>query len=101
LVARNPVYDAAMDWTHLDLRELADELHATNAPADAERLVRAFEEVLRLVRVDLELLPSLLAAAVSLSACVEDSSPRTVLEQWFRRSVPDDVWHERYRPLFG
>jgi hypothetical protein len=24
-----------------------------------------------------------------------------VLEQWFRRSVPDEVWHERYRPLFG
>ena len=90
-----------MNWADVDLEGLADELHESNAPADAERLVRAFEEVLRLVCVDRELLPSLLAAAVSLSAYVEDSSPRTVLEQWFRRSVSDDVWHERYRPLFG
>jgi len=90
-----------MDWSDVDLEGLADELHESNSAADAERLVRAFEEVLRLLRVDRELLPSLLAATVSLSACVEESSPRTVLEQWFRRSVPDEIWHERYRPLFG
>jgi hypothetical protein len=90
-----------VDWADVDLTGLAGELHDANAPADAERMIRAFEEVLRLVRVDRELLPSLLAAAVSLSACVEGTSPRTVLEQWFRRSVPDEVWHERYRPLFG
>ena len=42
----------------------------------------------------------MLAAAVALSAVVEESSPRTVLEQWFRRSLPDDVWRERYLPLF-
>jgi len=90
-----------MDWLRVDFEGLVDELHATNAPADAERMVRAFEELLQLVRVERELLPSLLAAAVSLTASVEGSSPRTVLEQWFRRSVTDEVWRERYRPLFG
>ena len=95
------VYDGSMDCADVDLDGLVEELRASNPSAEAERLIRAFEEVLRLVRFDLELLPSLLAAAVSLSAYVEESSPRTVLEQWFRRSVPDEVWHERYRPLFG
>jgi hypothetical protein len=90
-----------MDWSSLDLEALLVELRETNAHGDADRMIRAFEEVLRLVRVDRELLPSVLAAAVALSAWVEESSPRTVLEQWFRRSVPDDVWRERYLPLFG
>ena len=90
-----------MDWTDLDLDGLVRELRATNPQAEAERMVRAFEELLQLVRFDRELLPSLLAAAVALIAYVEESSPRTVLEQWFRRSVPDDVWRERYLPLFG
>jgi hypothetical protein len=90
-----------MDWAEVDLDGLLDELYASNNAADAERMIRAFEEVLSLVRVDRELLPSLLAAAVSLLAYVEESSPRSVLEQWFRRSVPDDVWRERYLPLFG
>jgi hypothetical protein len=94
------VYDAPMDWAHLDLDGLMDELHASNSAADAERMIRAFEEVLRVVRVDRDLLPSVLAASVSLLAYVEGSSPRTVLEQWFRRSVPDDIWRERYLPLF-
>jgi Ser/Thr protein kinase RdoA (MazF antagonist) len=90
-----------MNWSEIDLERLVDELHASNEPADAERIARAFEEVLRLVRNDPELLPSLLAAAVSLAAYEEGISPRTVLEQWFRRSVPDEVWRERYLPLFG
>ena len=88
------------DLSALDLEALLDELHEDNAPADAERMVRAFEEILLLVRDDPELLPSLVAASVSLLAYVEGSSPRAVLEQWFRRSVPDDVWRERYLPLF-
>ena len=62
--------------------------------------LHAFEQVLGLVRSDRELLPALLAAAVALSAVVDGSSPRHVLEQWFRRSVPDEVWRERYLPLF-
>ena len=89
-----------MDLSMLDLDALLDELRATNPDGDAGRMIRAFEEVLRLVRDDPELLPALLAAAVALSAFVEDSSPRTVLEQWFRRSVPDEIWRERYLPLF-
>jgi hypothetical protein len=89
-----------VDLSTLDLDALFDELRATNPDGDAERIIRAFEELLRLVRFDPELLPSLLAAAVALSAVAESLSPRTVLEQWFRRSVPDEVWRERYLPLF-
>jgi hypothetical protein len=90
-----------MNWSQIDLDGLADELRSTNAAADAERMLRAFEEVLQLLRIDRELLPSLVAASVSLLAYAEESSPRHVLEQWFRRSVPDEVWRERYLPLFG
>ena len=89
-----------MNWSEIDLEGLVDELHATNARRGGAHGA-GFEEVLRLVRDDPELLPSLLAAGVSLLAYDEGSSPRTVLEQWFRRSVPDEVWRERYLPLFG
>ena len=88
-----------MDWADVDLQGLAEELHEST-DGDAERMVRAFDEVLRLVRDDPELLPSLVAASVSLTAFEEGTSPRHVLEQWFRRSVPDEVWRERYLPLF-
>ena len=90
-----------MDWSGFDLDALAEQLRATNAGADAERLVWAFEEALRIARIDHDLLSSLLAATVSMLACAEESSPRAVLEQWFRRSVSDEVWVAQYRPLFG
>jgi hypothetical protein len=90
-----------MNWSEIDLDALEDELRAASAPDEAERMLRAFEELLRLVRSDRELLPALVAAGVSLLAYAEESSPRHVLEQWFRRAVPDEVWRERYLPLFG
>jgi hypothetical protein len=45
------------------------------------------------------LLDYLLAAAVCLIAHAECETPRTVLEQVFRRSVTDHEWRHRYAPL--
>jgi hypothetical protein len=89
-----------MEWSDFDLDGLAEHLRTNTSPADAETMVWAFEEVLRVARIDNQLLPSLLAATVCLLARVEDSSPRAVLEAFFRRSVSDEVWRECYRPLF-
>jgi len=63
-------------------------------------MIFAFEEALRLARADEELLAHLLAATTCLLAHVEGTTPRDVLERFFRRSVSDQVWRERYVPLF-
>jgi hypothetical protein len=90
---------AEPNWSDLDLRALVEELRRTLPPADAEKMVWAFEQALAAARVDGELLRCLLAATASLIARAEDSSPRHVFEAFFRRSVSDDEWRERYAPL--
>jgi hypothetical protein len=89
------------NWSDLDLRALVEELRRTLPPADAEKMVWAFEQALAAARVDGELLRCLLAATASLIARAEDSSPRHVFEAFFRRSVTDDEWRERYAPLIA
>ena len=59
----------------------------------------AFERALAVARLDAELLRHLLVACVCLVAYEEQRSPRTVLEELFRRSVSDDEWRERFEPL--
>jgi hypothetical protein len=90
---------ADVDWDALDLEALADELRATLPPAEAEKMVWAFEQALTVARIDGDLLRHLLAAVASLLARAEDSSPRDVFEAFFRRSVSDDEWRERYARL--
>jgi hypothetical protein len=92
---------AEPNWSDLDLRALVEELRRTLPPADAEKMVWAFEQALAAARVDGELLRCLLAATASLIARAEDSSPRHVFEAFFRRSVSDDEWRERYAPLIA
>jgi hypothetical protein len=87
------------NWSQLDLRALAGELRATLPPAEAERMVWAFDQALAAARIDGELLRCLLAATASLVARAEESSPRAVFEAFFRRSVSDDEWRERYAGL--
>ena len=70
-------------------------------PAEAEKMVWAFEQALSAARIDAELLRYLLAAVASLLAKADDSSPRTVFETFFRRSVSDDEWRDRYAHLFA
>jgi hypothetical protein len=88
-----------LDWHDLRLDALADELRATLPPAEAEKMLWAFEQVLAVARIDADLLRYHLAAVASLLARAEGSSPRAVFEAFFRRSVSDDEWRDRYASL--
>jgi hypothetical protein len=90
----------SVDWDQFRLERLAGELRDELNGPEAERMIFAFEEALRLARADEELLAHLLAATTCLLAHVEGTTPRDVLERFFRRSVSDQVWRERYVPLF-
>ena len=90
-----------LDWHGFDLEPLAAEIRADTAAPDGERTIWAFEHALLAARVDEQLLEYLLTASVCLLARVQGCSPRTVLETFFRRSVPDEVWRERFLPLFS
>ena len=72
---------------------------ATRNGPDAERTIWAFEQALAAARVDELLVEHLLSAAICLVARAADRTPRDVLELYLRRSVPDEVWRERYLPL--
>jgi hypothetical protein len=85
----------------LSLERLADHLRHTPGGAEGERMVWAFEQALKVAAVDEELLGYLLAATVCLVAADEGSTPRSVLEGFFRRAVSDANWREDYLPLFG
>lgn len=89
-----------MDWDAFTLERVASELREELSAPEAERMVYAFESALRVARVDPELLPHLLAATACLLAHSEATTPRDVLETFFRRAVADPVWRERYEPLF-
>jgi hypothetical protein len=90
-----------VDWHTFDLDPLIAELRRACAGAETERLVYAFERALGMARVDPELLSHLFAATACLLARAEGVSPRTVLENYFRRAVTDEQWREVYLPLFG
>jgi hypothetical protein len=90
-----------LDWHELDLETLAAELRATLPPAEAEKMIWAFEQAVGVARIEGDLLRYLLAATAALIARAEDSSPRTIFEAFFRRSVSDDEWRDRYAGLIA
>jgi hypothetical protein len=90
---------STIDWDSFELEPLAAEIRGGGGGADAERTIWAFEQVLAVARVDGILLEHLLTAAICLVARAEECSPRTVLETYFRRAVPDEIWRERFLPL--
>jgi hypothetical protein len=91
----------AIDWHELDLDALTSELRSTLPPAEAEKMVWAFQQAVGVARVDGDLLRYVLAATAALVARAEGSSPRTVFEAFFRRSVSDDEWRDRYAGLIA
>jgi hypothetical protein len=91
----------SMDWHALDLQKLTSELRSTLPPAEAEKMVWAFEQAVGVARIEGDLLRYLLAATAALIARVEDSSPRTIFEAFFRRSISDDEWRDRYASLIA
>jgi hypothetical protein len=90
----------AFDWDGFDLEKLVDELSQDPGGSEGASMIYAFEEALRVARLDERLLSHLVAATICLLARVEGSTPRDILEAFFRRSVSDTVWRERYLPLF-
>jgi hypothetical protein len=91
---------SSLDWDGFDIDELAGELRRHAPGPDAERMIWAFEEAVRVARIDEELLSYLLAAITCLVARLDDVTPRDVLETFFRRSITDQEWRDRYLPLF-
>jgi hypothetical protein len=89
-----------MDWDRLELDDLVRELRENVGGPDGEKMIWAFEQAIRVARIDPELLEYMLAAVVCLLARSSDDSPRAVLEDFFRRSITDQEWRERYLPLF-
>ena len=90
----------ASDWDAFDMEKLASELGEDPGGPEGERMIWAFEEAVRIARAGDDLLPHFLAAATCLLAKAEESTPRTVLEGFFRRSASDETWRDRYLPLF-
>jgi hypothetical protein len=88
-------------WATFDPEELYEVIHARGPMSEAARTVWAFERAIAVARLDPELVRHLLVACVCLVANEEGTSPRTVLEQLFRRSVSDAEWRERFEPLFA
>lgn len=86
-------------WDEIEPERLFEAVRSRSTSADAERTVWAFERALAVARLDPELLRHLLVATVCLVAYEDGVSPRTVLEQLFRRSVSDTEWRERFEPL--
>ncbi len=90
-----------MDWDRFELSALAHEIRATGKPADAEKMIWAFEEAVRVARIDDALLDYLLVATCCLLARTDGSSPRDILETFFRRSLTTEEWQQYYLPLLA
>ena len=89
-----------VDWDSFDIDRLAAQLREDLGGAEAERMIWAFEEAIRIARAGADVLPHFLAAVTCLLARAEETTPRTVLETFFRRAASDERWRERYLPLF-
>ena len=88
-----------MVWDAIELSALFGDIRQRFAGPDAERMIWAFERALETARLDERLLDYVLVATVCLVARAQSETPRTVLEQVFRRSVSDEEWRGRYAPL--
>lgn len=88
-----------MEWDDLDPGELFETIREQAAPADAEQMIWALEHVIAAGRLDPALLDHFAAAAVCALAYRDAETPRTVLENLFRRSVDDDRWNADYAAL--
>lgn len=85
-----------LDWEHFDPTPLFEAIRERGPAPDAEKTVWAFERALRVARTDGALVEHLVVAGVCLLAYEQGESPRTILEQMFRRSVSDLDWQEKY-----
>jgi hypothetical protein len=90
-----------VDWDSFELDEFTRELRGNLSGPDADKLIWAFERAVQVARIDDDLLSYLIVAILCLLARVDESSPRAVLEAFFRRSITDEDWRRTYLPLFA
>jgi hypothetical protein len=88
-----------VDWDDADPAALFAAIREQAPPADAERMVWAFERVLAAARVDPVLLDHVAVAAICALAYRDGETPREVLEHLSRRSVSDCRWDEAFAGL--
>lgn len=85
-----------MDWDSFDPGALFEAIRERGPAPDAEQTIWAFERALQVARTDAAFVEHLVVASVCLLAYERAATPRTILEQMFRRSVSDLVWNEKY-----
>ena len=90
-----------VDWERLDIEKLASEIRSEQPGPDAEKTIWAFEEAVRIAQLDPSLLQYVLVAVTCCLARATGVAPRDVFEDFFRRSVGSEEWHERYAPLLS
>jgi hypothetical protein len=90
-----------VDWNELDLTALAGQLRRARRQQEAERMIVAFEHARELARADEAFLDDMLVAVVCLLAHAVGSTPRDVLEQCFKRAMPDSRWKADLAPLLA
>jgi hypothetical protein len=88
-----------VDWDSFDPAALFQVIRERGPAPDAEQTIWAFERALQVARTDAAFVEHLVVASVCLLAYDRGETPRTILEQMFRRSVSDLVWNERYAQL--
>jgi hypothetical protein len=90
-----------MNWHDIDPSPLFETIRDQAPPADAERMVWALERVLGGARIDPTLLDHLAVAAVCALAYREAETPRSIIEQLFRRAIADEHWQSDYASLLS
>jgi hypothetical protein len=90
-----------VDWNELDLSALAEQLRRGRRDGEAERMIVAFEHAVELARAEPAFLDDLLVAVVCLLAHAGDTTPREVLETYFRHAMPDQHWRAELAPLLA
>jgi hypothetical protein len=90
-----------VDWNELDLSALAGRLRRGRRKDEAERMIVAFKHARELARADEAFLDDLLVAVICLLAHAEHTTPRDVLEQCFKRAMPDSRWKADLAPLLA
>ena len=91
---------STVDWRSFDVAHVTSELRRGLGHREQSMLEWAFEEATEVARTEPELLGFLLVAVVLLLARLHETTPRSVLETFFRRSITDEEWREKYLPLF-
>ena len=85
-----------MEWENFDPSPLFEAIRERGPAPDAEQTVWAFERALQIARTDAALIEHLVVASVCVLALDREETPRTVLEQLFRRAASDGEWREMY-----